>query len=880
MKKTLSAFSVSAAALSLVLAEGVQADQLVDNQSYSDAPVSQSQPQAENTQKDESVSKEQVDAAQALVQEADSNVAQGKADLAQAQANTAAAQSQVEQAQAEANRAQEAADKAGPEAIETARQEESNQKAQVDSNKSELAKADQATKTAEAERDAQAAKTKEAQEQAKTQEGRLAKAQNDVKEARANLSGDATAKAEKNVKAAQDKVAADQSDVAKAQAKVATARQTDSQKQAEVAKAQTNQTQAKTARDSSQKNLQEKTAAAEKTQSDLNQAQQALQKAQAGKITTEASSNKNRVSMTPEYIAALRELIAPNLSEQKTNEIQNRLAALNASAKALNRYVADPTDSKALIDTNNIPQNVRQELSQFASELINQLRTQMGTGEVVVTPSSIDFADKVATEYRKDNWNWDLMEKYHHDVKAINRVAREYGLMTTSAEQESKGLQYYENAYIWREKAGQMSVAEMKRRIYDSVVEFMFNGYEWLHATSISGLNTGRQKNYLGVDFSMESDITMAHFTMVSEDQVKYASKKNFNASPITGKAATAKVDPQEVAKAQTAYDAAFKANQLALASKGVAQTTYNRKAAALEQANQQLAQAQAQAGESATAQAQAALAAAQEKLAADQAALAAAQAALQNSNLDDKTKADKLTQAQESLTAVQATVAAAQEALKTESDKLAQLDAALNAAKERKTTLEKAVTDAEAALQMAKESLSNLENAEENLEQAKTKLAAAQAAYQAALTAQTDQEAKVAVLTAVQAQAKATYDLLAQTYAEQNKEEDIRYYQSVLAHTEERFARSPLTGQVGDPQHTALGTTGDAGSAGPVNHKQTAASGHALPKTGENSSWLLLAGQMLLLMAMKLFYKKRSLDQKEQKQSKTVKFLTVFCLI
>ena len=514
-----------------------------------------------------------------------------------------------------------------------------------------------------------------------------------------------------------------------------------------------------------------------------------------------------------------------------------------------------------MIDTNNIPQNVRQELSQFASELINQLRAQMGTGEVVVTPSSIDFADKVATEYRKDNWNWDLMEKYHHDAKAINRVAREYGLMTTSAEQESKGLQYYENAYIWREKAGQMSVAEMKRRIYDSVVEFMFNGYEWLHATSISGLNTGRQKNYLGVDFSMESDITMAHFTMVSEDQVKYASKKNFNDSPITGKAATAKVDPQEVAQAQTAYDAAFKANQLALASKGVAQTTYNRKAAALEQANQQLAQAQAQAGESATAQAQAALAAAQEKLAADQAALAVAQVALQNSNLDDKTKAEKLTQAQEALTAVQATVAAAQEALKTESDKLAQLDAALNAAKERKTTLEKAVTDAEAALQMAKESLSNLENAEENLEQAKTKLAAAQAAYQAALTAQTDQEAKVAVLTAVQAQAKATYDLLAQTYAEQNKEEDIRYYQSVLAHTEERFARSPLTGQAGDPQHTALGTTGNAGSASPGNHKQAAASGHALPKTGENSSWLIFAGQMLLLMAMKLFYKKRSLD-------------------
>ena len=250
-----------------------------------------------------------------------------------------------------------------------------------------------------------------------------------------------------------------------------------------------------------------------------------------------------------------------------------------------------------------------------------------------------------------------------------------------------------------------------------------------------------------------------------------------------------------------------------------------------------------------------------------------AAQAALQNSNLDDKTKADKLTQAQEALTAVQATVAAAQEALKTESDKLAQLEAALNAAKERKTNLENALTAAEAALQTAKESLSNLENAKENLEQAKSKLAVAQAAYQAALTAQTDQEAKVAVLTAVQAQAKATYDLLAQTYAEQNKEEDIRYYQSVLAHTEERFARSLPTGQARAPQHTTVSTTGTgitesgtvgtgtAGNASPVNHKQAAASGHVLPKTGEHSSWLILAGQMLLLMAMKLFYKKRSLD-------------------
>ncbi len=91
----------------------------------------------------------------------------------------------------------------------------------------------------------------------------------------------------------------------------------------------------------------------------------------------------------------------------------------------------------------------------------------------------------------------------------------------------------------------------MKHDIYSSLVEFMYNGYEWLHAKSISGLNTGSQKNYLGVDFSMESDITVAHFTMVSEDQVSSASKNNFNATPIVSNTTenTGTADPENCLK-------------------------------------------------------------------------------------------------------------------------------------------------------------------------------------------------------------------------------------------------------------------------------------------------------------------------------------------
>ena len=132
--------------------------------------------------------------------------------------------------------------------------------------------------------------------------------------------------------------------------------------------------------------------------------------------------------MTPEYIAALKQLADQNTPQSQISQIEATLTAVNDKAKSFNNYVADPNDSKTLIDTNNIPYDVRLEISQFTAELINQIRSQMGTGEVVVTPSALEFADKVAREYKNDNWSWDLMNRYHHDSWGINRVAREYGL--------------------------------------------------------------------------------------------------------------------------------------------------------------------------------------------------------------------------------------------------------------------------------------------------------------------------------------------------------------------------------------------------------------------------------------------------------------------
>lgn len=392
--------------------------------------------------------------------------------------------------------------------------------------------------------DHQAQSLATAKEKEKGEAEKATQAQQDVDVAQSTLT-ESTSDAVTNLEQAKTKVAASQTAVDKAQQGVEKANQSDEERQKKLAEATANKSKADDAVLTSKQAFDDASAKAEKTQSALETAKATLSAAKnTGAPVT--SNTKNTFYMTPEYIAALKQLADLNTPQSQISQIEATLTAVNDKAKSFNNYVADPNDSKTLIDTNNIPYDVRLEISQFTAELINQIRSQMGTGEVVVTPSALEFADKVAREYKNDNWSWDLMNRYHHDAWGINRVAREYGLVTTSSEQEQEGIQYYENAYIWKANTSQMSVADMKRDIYFSLVEFMYNGYEWVHAKSISGLNTGSQKNYLGVDFSMENDITVSHFTMVSEDQVKYASKNNFDATPIGGKSGEANQEKQQ----------------------------------------------------------------------------------------------------------------------------------------------------------------------------------------------------------------------------------------------------------------------------------------------------------------------------------------------
>lgn len=879
-KKMLSAFSVGALALSLLFVKEAKADQVTEGRPAPEDTTDQ----GTSTQAVSAVNKVEVDAAKDSLDQKNEQVKEGEAAVKEAEKSVETAKANAELAK-EAVKTAEEGTQASSVTKEAAREAVTNQTEAV----KEAEKVAQASQTeldkSQNQANSQAQKTQEAKEALKKEDEKVNQAQADLEQAQKTQAG-SSAEVSANLEQAKVDVANSQVAVNKAQEEVNKAEQSDSQRQEKIDQAVSNKAQADSDAEKSKQALDKASSQEAEAQAKLSQAQASLEAAQAS-LKPSVSNNKNRLYMTPEYIAALKQLADPNTPQSQISQIEATLTAVNDKAKSYNNYIADPNDSTKMYDTNNIPYEVRRELSQFASELINQLRAQMGTGENLLTPSSLEFADKVSQAYRNDNWNWDLMNRYHHDTWGINRVAREYGLVTTTSEQEQQGLQYYENAYIWRANTAQMSVADMKRDIYFSLVEFMYNGYEWVHAKSISGLNTGSQKNYLGVDFSMESDITVAHFTMVSEDQVKYATKNNFDATPLTASGNSTPSDPQALAQAQAAYDQAKSAHDQAQAEKTAAQDAYDQAVTAVQAAQKQLDEAKQAPMELATAQA--ALASAKQELEKNQEKLSRAQEALNLASSDQADKAAALSKAQETLSAAQAAQAVARDRLAQEENALAQANQALEQARSKREAAQAAAAQAQTALDQAQKNLANLQYAQTNLEQAQANLAAAEKDLADKTSDLAAKQQTLSELKAAQAQAEKVYNSLAAQLQAQEKQKRDDHYRNILDQTEKRLngpvqsnpseemqtqesGSDPLVKTKEEPIVKGVATRkadasiGLAMSSDPSeNHSMQDSVGSAkLPNTGSRLSvWAMMSGILALVSGFALLVWKHKKESK-----------------
>ncbi len=257
-----------------------------------------------------------------------------------------------------------------------------------------------------------------------------------------------------------------------------------------------------------------KTQEAEVTQKALEEAKKELVKAQND------VDSINNIVLSNEYVQALKTYMDYSLPESTRDKAKEVLKSENEKLLKLNTYKKNKNDDDTLLDVNNLSDEVRKELSLFASDLVNQIRKQFGTKNTVVTSSAIDFAKKVADEYVNSNFG---VYKGHNEA-GISKVASEYGM--------SQG-QFYENLYGISNTDKKLSKGALKELLYNAVLKFMLNGTEWLHAQSIAGINYNNpQKDYLGVDFSVSKG-TGVHFITVSEEEVRNSTKNNFNVEEI-----------------------------------------------------------------------------------------------------------------------------------------------------------------------------------------------------------------------------------------------------------------------------------------------------------------------------------------------------------
>ena len=253
-----------------------------------------------------------------------------------------------------------------------------------------------------------------------------------------------------------------------------------------------------------------------------------------------SSAPSNTITLSDKYIKALKTAFSDfNISQTERDSAKSILQSESLRLKNQNSFHKDVADEGERLDVNNLSLEVRTELSFFAQDLINQVRSQVGTGSVTVSISALDFADKVAKAYVQDNWGWDEMSisgRLGHDAKGINRIAREYGLSTTSSEEEKRGLQNYENLAAQIPSLRSATKSQLKEAIYTGMVEFMLNDTEWGHAQAIAGLNWGNpsSKDYFGLSFSSLSSVSSAHFITISQENVNRATKSNFSTASVT----------------------------------------------------------------------------------------------------------------------------------------------------------------------------------------------------------------------------------------------------------------------------------------------------------------------------------------------------------
>lgn len=660
------------------------------------------------------VTKEQVDEAKDKLDKSTQAVEEAQAKKGQAQTGKDQAQTEKDNAQSGVDKAQKIKDKATPENIEKQNQEVANARTgkvnaekQEEDAKNDLDKANQVAADQEKV-------VKKSADKVASAENEVKDAQTNVDSAQAILDGTGQAKVVEEKENAETFQKQAQEQLTSAEKALELAKSDDKNLEDAISSVQNELAEASKVVASTESTLTDATSKAERTQT-------ALEKAQDTFTLAEASYKSiNTFQVTDEYVNALKSYVNNPYDilderdkwKEHREKVESILKSVNQENLNLNKFKGNDTDKAISVDANNLTTEQMTELSLFASDLLNQIRERFGTPKTVVTKGMLQVADEVTDGYVADNWEFGKA----HDSKAINNVARKYGLPTY----EDDTQQYLENLNSVNSGDEIHTMYDAKKWVYESISDLLFNGWEWMHAQNLTGVSSvrGATKEYFALDISKRLGRTSAHFISVFDNQV-------------TGN----KLDKTEVPNNNTA-ESIVKAYNTANSALLNAQTVNSQ--AQREKTSASLANIKAK-GEQETIQkrldalkatplktptAQSKLEQAQDILANANTRLKNAKQALEALTADVKIKQQNLDKAKQELANKQTALTNAKNNLATEQDKLVELKALVQIAENNLDLAKDKVAQANKTLEQAKADLENLLNAEPNLAKAKEVLA------------------------------------------------------------------------------------------------------------------------------------------------------------
>ncbi|MGU7965755.1 SEC10/PgrA surface exclusion domain-containing protein [Streptococcus suis] len=608
----------------------------------------------------------------------------------------------VTTAKEELTSAKTIAENATDENIAAASQAVTEAETKVTETEQAIVKAQNVVSEQEAAITTQEAVVSSAQENVTSKQAEATSAQAVVDSAQASLDGTGASKVIAAQETAQNNVTTAETAVSTAQDELASALETDATRAISIIEKERAVTSAQKAATKAAETLEAAQSTATSTQATLDSATSALATAKAD------YDSINTIFVSDEYVQALKNYELGLKGQYDRAAAIAELKALNASLRAANTYKSNANDKLVTIsDVNNFSEATITELSLFASDLMNQVRTKFGTPLTAITTSSVAVADMVTDIYVSDNYGWTSIVEGSHNDNALDTTGDRFNVAVG------------ENLNTWSRTTASTTLDHLKSLIYQSMVEFLYNGREWLHARSIAGVDdVGVTTSYIGVDISSVAGATSVHVNDVDSNAL--FTGNTFNTTAIANPEDSATIR-STYEQAQSAYNTALTTNQEAQNALATAKDTNTTAQTALATAKAELSKVLATAEQAP---------AARIKLATAQATLATAQETLRLANEAVANLNASIQEKQATLAAAKAVLAEKEAALATAKSELATEVATLNNLKNQVASSKATITALENELVTAKQLLATAKTTLANLQTAPALLAAAQSKY------------------------------------------------------------------------------------------------------------------------------------------------------